>query len=256
MNMKITKGHEKMLLYLNNLIRTEEFKEVLREYSEAKKETGTALGDYESWSDDEKKKHDAINKELGEIIKGYEILRKRCQKILKDKVLGMEKEIAQSYQLDQPLLYYALGLLGINEILMDHFEDEVDMCRLADLADEELHPINKGEEIIYLQPSRQSRLISYPIAIQIHKKASQKDVTDFISKRWPFIDQMRDDKGSRLRRSKRPRDIKDFIWKNRDLPSKKIQEMLRQHFPNCALVYYEISNIIKAENRKRNGILS
>lgn len=214
---------------------------------------------YQDWTPEQQKEHDYINKEIGEIIDAYEILRKRAKKLLKDTRFKIAEGIAGAYGLD----YELLGVLETlkenkkkKEWLLEHFEFETDMCRFLNIADEMLFPFNKGEDIIHLKPYRQLNLISYPSAVLIHKKASKRDVLDFIEKRWPWINQWLDDKSLKYKPRKIRQEILDFIWERRNLPAKKIKEKLDASFPKNGLVYFEISKIISIEKRRRLEIIS
>jgi hypothetical protein len=257
-NYKKTQGHQKMLRYIQELIRNKEFQKCLKRYRRLSK-VDTSKPYYQDWTPEQQKEHDRINDELGEIIDGYEVLRKRCKKLFRHNRFKTAEGIANTYGLDYELLGY-LDSLKENrknrERLLDHFEFDVDMCRFMSIADEELFPTNKGEEIIYLKPYRQLNYISYPASIIIHKKASKRDVLDFIEKRWQWIKQHLDDKALKYKPRKMKQEVLDFIWERRNFPAKKIKEQLDTNFPHNGLVYFEISTIISLEKRRRLETLS
>lgn len=256
--LKETQGHRKMLRYIQDLSRNKDFQGSLKRYNRLSR-IDRPEGMYPDWTPKQQKEHDYINKELGEIIDGYEILRKRCKKLLKDSKFEIAEYIADAYGLDYELLGVLNTLKENNkekEWLLEHFEFETDMCRFLNIADEELSPLNKGEEIIYLKPHRQLNLLSYPAAVLIHKKASKRDVLDFIEKRWPWIKQWLDDKTLKYKPRKISQEVLDFIWERRGLPAKKIKEKLDESFPHNGLVYFEISKIISLEKRRRLETLS
>lgn len=252
-DLKETQGHRKMLRYLQDLIRNKDFQRNLKRYRHLSKKD-MPEGMYQNWTPEQQQKHDYINKEIGEIIDNYEILRKRCKKLLKDNRFKIAEDIADTYGLDYELLG-VLETLKENDKkkawLLEHFEFETDMCRFLNIADETLHPFNKGEDIIHLRPYRQLNLLSYPAAVLIHKKASKRDTLDFIEKRWPWIKQWLDDKTLKYKPRKISQEILDFIWEKRSLPAKKIKEKLDESFPHNGLVYFEISKIISLEKRRR-----
>jgi hypothetical protein len=258
-DLKETQGHRKMLRYLQDLIRNKDFQKSLKRYRRLLNKGKMPEGMYPDWTPEQQKEHDQIDNELGSIFNEYEILRKRCKKLLKGDRFKIAESIADTYGLD----YELLGVLDTlredkkeKEWLLEHFEFETDMCRFTNLADEQLIPFNKGEEIIHLQPHKQLSLISYPVTISIHKKASKRDVLDFIEKRWPWINQWMDEKALKYRPRKISQEILDFIWERRSLPAKKIKEKIDEAFPHNGLVYFEISKIISLEKRRRLETLS
>lgn len=252
-DLKETQGQRKMLRYLQDLIRNKDFQRSLKRYRRISK-IDMPEGMYPDWTPEQQKEHDRIDDELEEIFDGYEILRKRCKKLFRHDRFKIAEGIANTYGLDYELLG-TLNTLRENkknkDWLLEHFEFETDMCRFLNIADEELNPVNKGEEIIYLMPHRQLNLISYPVAVLIHKKASKRDVLDFVEKRWPWIKQWMDDKALKYRPRKISQEVLDFIWEKRSLPAKKIKEKLDESFPHNGLVYFEISKIISLEKRRR-----
>jgi len=256
--LKETQGHRKMLRYIQDLIRNKDFQGSLKRYRRLNK-VNMPEGMYPDWTPEQREESDRINKELFEIVNGYEVLRKRCKKLLKGSKFEIAEYIADAYGLDYELLG-VLDVLKENKKekgwLLERFEFETDMCRFLNIADEELNPLNKGEEIIHLKPHHQLSLMSYPAAVLIHKKASKRDVLDFVEKRWPWIKQWLDDKSLKYKPRKMNQDMLDFIWGKRSLPAKKIKEKLDESFPHNGLVYFEISKIISLEKRRRLETLS
>jgi hypothetical protein len=129
------------------------------------------------------------------------------------------------------------------------------MCRMRLSLEDEMRPLNKGEEIVYLQPNRQLELLSYPVSVGIHRNASKRDVLDFIEKHWVKIDsqlrQSYDEKAMRARQRKHDQKLLDFIWENRNLSSTEIKKKLDKQFPKNGLVYYEINQIVRQEKKRR-----
>jgi hypothetical protein len=252
--MKKTQGNKKMLRYIKELIRNKQFQKSLKRFRNFSNKSKMPEGTYEDWPSEQRKEHDYVNKELTSIYNEYEILRKRCNKLLKGKRFRVAEGIAEAYGLD----YELLGVLEVlkenkkeKKWLLEHFEFEIDMCRFFNIADEQLSPFNKGEEIIHLMEHRQLNFISYPTAIIIHKKASKRDVLDFIEKKWQWINQHLDEKALKYKSRKFKQELLDCIWENRSLPAKKIKEKIDKLFPRNGLVYYEISKIISLEKRRR-----
>lgn len=253
---KITQGHDKMIRYIGDLVRNKNFQMLLRRLRKYKRHSE---GMYQDWTPKEQKEHDRMNREIGSILDGYELLRKRCKRLVKNRQFYIREKIAEEYGLDLYLIMLAEALYHKDQKLMELAKSFADpeMCKIVDIRDEEVHPFNKGEEIIYLNPTRKLRLLAYPIAICINSRASKRDVLDFIEKRWPWISSMSDlEKPFKMRKRKHSQDILDFIWENRGLPAKEIKNRLNKNFPDNGFVYYEISKIIQLEKDRRIGYLT
>jgi len=126
------------------------------------------------------------------------------------------------------------------------------MCRVVNEFDEQIIPFNEGDDFIHLMPNKKSELIAYPVSIKIHSLASERDIIDFIEKRWPWIDNMlresEEQKTLKIRRKrKHSQDLLDFIWENKDVSAKVIKSKLDEKFPKNGLAYYEISKLIQSE---------
>lgn len=252
-----TQGHVKMLRYLQDIVRNENFKDVLKKLRKTDKKRQQPEGTYYDWTLKQQKEHDAINAELNSIIQGYELLRKRCKKILRDKNFIHRETIASDYGLDYELSTIAISMLDKEDVEraeLVYGSEPVDLCRMLHVYEDELSPFNKGEEIIYLNPSRQLTRIVYPVAVGIHSKASKRDVLDYIEKRWKWIEssfRFAEQKPMKIRKRKNSQEMLDFIWSVRFFPAKEIKEKLDEKFPKNGLVYYEISKIIHLETQKR-----
>ena len=97
----------------------------------------------------------------------------------------------------------------------------------------------------------------YPIAVCMHKNASKRDVIDFINKKWPEINEHLDyyrTKPYKVKlRTKYSQGIRDCIWENKDVPTKRIAEILSRNYPNHGLLYFEINQIKSQEKKKRTA---
>lgn len=256
---KLTQGNGKMLRYIEELIRNKNFQKDIRRLRRLnrKSEVSRPKGLYSTWTSEQKKKSDDFSNECSGIIEGYELLRKRCKKLLRSRGFAQEEKIAYNYGLDLELQMFALGLMDNTNLYPELAlsGDPVDMCCLVDACEEQLRPFNKGDEIIYLNAKRHLRLAAFPIAICINQRASKRDVLDYIEKRWDWVEGMRSsykEKTLKLRKRKHSQEIIDYLWENRMFPAKKIKESLNKEFPNNGLVYYEISKIIHLEVERRH----
>ena len=253
---KKTQGEIKMERYIEDLIRNKDFLRKLKRLRKNHKYEGM----YDTWTEEEKKKRAYFDKEIGEILDAYNKLRKRTNKLVVDDYLKTRSVISEVYNLDSEQISY------IETLFNPEYKDSVnfmrsvadlDMCKIWDFNEDELHPLNKGNEIIYLNSKRQLLLNAYPVAICVHPKASKRDVLDFIEKKWNWIENnfLRSYAEKKLKYGKRKYDQKllDFLWSNRFLSSKKLKEKLNERFPKNTLVYYEIVKILQLEKEKRLG---
>jgi hypothetical protein len=255
-----TQGHVKMMRYIDDLIRTKDFQKAIKKLRRIEKHYRMPSGKYPDWTPEEQKKHDAINEEISSIIDGYELLRKRCKRLLADKGFLYRKKIAYDFGLDSTLQNLARALTEKDEehikFWKDYTGDEADMCIPAAAYEDEMSPLNKGDEIIYLSPRRQLSLIAYPVAIRIHPKAAKRDVLDYVEKRWPWIEMLlrsKDEKALKVRKRKYSQEMLDFMWEHRFIPAKELKKRLDEKFPHNGIVYYEIYKIISLEKARRLG---
>lgn len=256
---KLTQGNNKMLRYVEDLIRNKNFQKDIRRLRRLNRKNEDAFpkGAYDNWTIEQKKKHDDFNNECSDIIDGYELLRKRSKKLFRGKGFVQEEKIAYNYALDLEMQWFAMALMDKTnpypELALSG--DPVDMCCLVDACEEQLRPFNKGDEIIYLNAKRHLRLAAYPIAVCINQRASKRDVLDYIEKRWDWVEGMRSgykEKTLKIRKRKYSQEMIDYLWENRMIPPKKIKEHLDKKFPKNGLVYYEISKIIHLEVERRH----
>jgi hypothetical protein len=251
---KTTQGHEKMLLYIQKLIRNKFFIDELKKIKESDPEP---KGMYDTWTKEQKERSDFINKELGGIIEDYLKVKQRCEKLYKDKRWELQEKLTYEYGIDLHLLAYVRCLLDEEyKNIASHFEDYAEMCRIVNEFEEQIIPFNPGDDFIHLDPSKKTELIAYPVSIKINSLASKRDVMDFIEKRWNWIDntlrQSKDEKALKIKRKrKHSQALLDFIWENRELPAMAIKKKIDKKFPNNGLVYYEISKLIQLEKMER-----
>ena len=251
---KITQRHEKIILYINELIRNKFFLDELKKIEESDLEP---KGQYDTWTKEQRERSDFINKELGGIIDDYVKVKKRCEKLFKGERWKLQEKMTYEYGIDLNLLTYVRCLLEEKyKSIILHFEDYAEMCRIENEFDEQIIPFNPADDFIHLNPAKKSELIAYPVSIKIHSMASKRDVLDFIEKRWNWIDntlrQTKEEKALKIKRKKKhSQELLDFIWDSKELPAKTIKTKLDDKFPNNGLAYYEISKLIQLEKIKR-----
>lgn len=254
---KKTQGRTKMLRYLEDLIRNKNF---LRTIKKMRKQAcrDDEPNNYYEKSKEQRERHDYINNELGDIINGYEKLRKRCIKVLQTKDFLTKEEIAENYGLDMHLIWLAEAMIDKDEnaIKSAIVHADPDMCKIYNRLFEEIIPFNPAEEIVHLRKDRKLDILAYPGAIVINAKASKRDVLDFVEKRWKEIDNCVRDvaemKILKLKNRKFSQEMIDYIWDNRALKAKEIQNKLDEIFPKHGLAYFEISKLILAEKQRRS----
>jgi hypothetical protein len=85
----------------------------------------------------------------------------------------------------------------------------------------------------------------FPVHICISPLASERDVLDYVAKNWRKIRTLLDShhKGPRVIRRRKKEERDQYIWENRDVPSRDLAEMVNLKFPGEPLEYYEIDSI-------------
>jgi hypothetical protein len=152
-----------------------------------------------------------------------------------------KQTLARIYYLDQELLDCLIKIKE-KKLLPKNYEKIVEMCRIYN---------SDGKQII-----KPDSLQAYPVCINIHRETSKRDLLDFVEKKWNEVESLLENHGRerlKYRPRKQSQEIIDFIWENRKFPAKTIGEKLKVNFPDCKLMYYEISKIISLEKRRRVG---
>jgi len=161
-------------------------------------------------------------------------------------------KLAEQYGLDlftgSPLMQ-----LLMNEKVWPQ-DSNLDVCRIADEVDEILN--DREHDNFRAQPRPNSdyklSIMLFPIHLCISPLASERDVADFVAKRWgeirDLLDIYYDGEPTVRKRRKAARDR--FIWEHRDVPSKELADMVCERFPGELLTYADI-NSIKHKLRQR-----
>lgn len=146
---KQTQGHKKMLLYIDDLIRNKNFIRLIKRIKKLSKKSSSPAGMYSDWTPEEQKEHDRINDEFATIIDGYESLRKKCKKLMRDKHFITREKIASEYGLDDGLIHLALEMYEKDDEGTKFYKDysDPDMCKIVNIYEETMSPFNKGEEL-------------------------------------------------------------------------------------------------------------
>lgn|GEM_PF-3522476 len=123
----------------------------------------------------------------------------------------------------------------------------LDLCRVIDEPQEILR---STEGDLYRTPpdpypSKVFASLLFPVHICISPLAGERDVLDYVSKRWSQIRRALDSrrKGPLVIRPRKKENRDRFIWENREVPSNELKDMVHQEFPDESLEYYEIDSI-------------
>lgn len=137
-------------------------------------------------------------------------------------------------------------------------QNEIDMCSTLDrkevslLTDNIRHNNRNDPKILDVLDLHEAWNMVYPVVIGISPIASERDVLDFIKKRWPVIRKKLNNYGKQLRIRKRPQQERnDFIWRYRYLPPDKMLTLLDDKFSNHDLGVENIRAILKSEKVRR-----
>lgn len=233
-----TQGRAKMERYFTELMKTEDFRETIRDL---RRRYGYPEGGYK----------EGITYNLGNWGERKEMLRKL------DKEL---ETVCKKYGLH--FLYWSDIVRAVISSSDDaegidfHIEPGADLCMIADLRNEAEEP--------FMKEIRDADNLHFPIAIRISPFATQRDIVDFIKKHEVFIAQMqeqyrKDFKGIRIGKTKKRnaevQERNDFIYENRNLPRRKIMELLTEKYgPDKTLDMGHISKVISLEKQKRKEV--
>jgi hypothetical protein len=256
---KFTQGKTKILRLIDDLIRNKLFlrslKRVIREQDKWRKRF--EKGNYYAWTKEEQAEHDYFNKEAGEIIEEYQKLKKRTKKLMHTREYKIKQKIAWRYGLDSYLINLAIAKYKKDAYsVASHIDEGGDMCRVHSDYQDEVMPLNTGEDFSKMNAKKQLGLIAYPVSIGIHRNATKRDVLDFIEKEWWIVNNALKDyeeKPYRARKRKHDQKMLDFIWENRSLPATKLKDKLDVEFPKNGIAYFEVSKLVQLEKQKRLG---
>jgi len=137
-------------------------------------------------------------------------------------------------------------------------DSNLDVCRIADEVDEILSDPEHCNFTTQPRPNSDYKLsmMLFPIHICISPMASKRDVLDYVAKRWGQIRDLLDIyyEGEPTIRKRRKAARDRFIWEYREVPSRKLAEMVRERFPLEQVEYFDIDSI-KHYLKKRNSRL-
>ena len=154
---------------------------------------------------------------------------------------------------DLPIL-----LSGKYPHLDEQIGHELDVCEIYDEVDEYLNEVFPMDFDIppSRKPAKRHKLYLYPIHIGISPKATKRDVLDFIAKMWEHIRYMLDDYESnpKIIKKKRKEERDRFIWDNRNLPPKELEDKVGNKYPDENLTYADINTILTYLRKRKTKL--
>lgn len=255
---KLTKSAEQTLLFFENFVRKDEVSHFISEYRKILKlpENGIKLSEAE-------KKTLSINSYVELTLAPQKEIQARLPKQVKERTVPLintcivftRKQGVQSFYIPFLLMFYVL----FNETLLipDMFDMEDDLLKLEHLPSE-LSWFDDKDPVLLKAAHEHFESIGkkYSVALYINPEASQRQIQDFISKNYSFIKAHKKEVKSRItghrRRSERKQERNDFIYKNRNLPRKKIMQLANSKFSDLEKMDYgNVGKIISLEKKRR-----
>lgn len=255
--LKDTQGMRKIKQYFEDLQRNKRFLQLLKQLKKSYVKSQVK-------GPEEEREGLIFDKVMKNRIEFEELMKELREANPRPKIDEILDYFAEGYGISEETLWYIFHLLPLEKNEIEGKEINTswleDMCFVIDNYDEELNSVESPEIYpsvpIELNRRKQRHIRSYPISIDIHRFANKRDILDFINKRWEIIEDKlnvyTDEKKKRFRRRKYDRKLLDFIWKNKDLKSKELIELLNIEFPKHGLVYFEVSKLIQLERNRRN----
>ncbi len=149
-------------------------------------------------------------------------------------------------------LYLIFNQTISTEIFFD--EPENDLMWMQHLPSE-LSAFTKDskEELLYLYEYMESIAKKYPIVLYINPHASRRQISDFISTNWSYIQEHKTDKQPNFNkvRTKKNLAVNDFIYEHRHLPLKEIGSLGIIKFGNSFPDQGNIGKILSLERKNR-----
>lgn len=110
-NKKPTQGQSKIIRLIDDLVRNKPFQNSLKRIIKIHSKLSAQFqkGGYNTWTSKERNESNYINNELGEIIREYEKLKRRVNKILHSQEFKIKQNIAWKYGLDDWLINLAIA---------------------------------------------------------------------------------------------------------------------------------------------------
>jgi len=166
----------------------------------------------------------------------------------------LNKQKIDSYHIMYMLPLFLLLNKVIDTSLYLHGRDN-DLLKIEHLPTSSLLPNSRS----LLQPHEYAKFMSskYPIVLYINPQVSQRQIQDFISKNWSFIEEYKDHTTHTTNLRKKSflkQERNDYIYKNRSLPRCEIMRKVNKKFTNLETIEYGyIGKIISQEKKRREN---
>jgi len=228
-----TKGHKKVMNYIKEAIKSDYFQS---EIGKLRKKYSIPANGFKSTDEHIEWNNIDTDKRISRFRAVSDDVWKLCAKI---NLHNFECfDLVESYLYFNNLLHY------------DKRPDFLNLCIISDTIDEIEDPLSKE------QAEGDNRM--FPIAIRISPYASLRNIQEYLevayATRIKPLQEKYKKKNALIGRikSKNPLVAKrnDFIYKNKDLPRKKIKELVEEKF-DISLEYEYIGKIISDEKKKR-----
>jgi len=149
--------------------------------------------------------------------------------------------------------------LFFNKIEQIYHTNSYNLCLVQDLVEEKREYELEKQEGCYTGTIEKSDDEAFPIAVRISPYASQRDIVDYIKRMYPTIKEAQQkyiDKDVKIGKIKvknqQIQERNDFIYCNRDKPTKEIRKLLSDK--NIFLDDGHILKIISLEKQKRKEV--
>lgn len=230
-----TQGRAKLERYFYALLKTEDFQNTIRDL---RRRYGFPEGGYKA----------GIRYNLGNWGERKEMLRK-----LDKELEGVCKKHGLHFVYWGDILRAVISTGDENGEYEFPVDPGADLCMIADLRNEAEEP--------FMKEIQDADNFLFPIAIRVSPFATQRDIIDFIKKNEIFIARLqqhyrKDLKGVGIgkikKRNSEIQERNDFIYQNRNLPRRKIMELLTEKYgAKKTLDMGHISKIISLEKQRR-----
>lgn len=256
---KLTLSAKQSIIFFEEFVRKEEVKKFIKEY---RKHLNLPESGIEMTAEDEKELNEGmlpmfyIPDRAKKLFP--EIDRKKPFRVINTCNAFISQEGVDSVYIESLLRMYLFFNKVIPEVA-GMFSLWNDLLRMEHLPSELADYGNEDPKLLRMVYDRFERIGNkYPIALYINPDASQRQIQDFLSNNWNFIEMYRsqkDDKPPKLRKkSKRTQERNDFIYENRHLPRRKIMEMLYdKNDKDFEIDYGYIGKIISLEKKRREN---
>lgn len=260
MNDNLTKSAKQTLLFFENFVRKKEVSDFISKYRKILKlpESGIKLTEEEKRTFSlQKYIESSLNPQKNTRTKLPKHVNKNTIPLINTCIIFTRKQGVQSYYIPFLLMFYIL----FNETILipEMFDMEDDLLKLEHLPSE-LSWFSDEDPVLLKATYEHFENIStrYPIALYINPEASQRQIQDFIAKNYAFIEASKKDIKNKItghrRKSTRKQERNDFIYKNRNLPRKKITQLVNHEFPDLEDIDYgNVGKIISLEKKRRES---